>query len=99
MSLCILVENSGGACPVLIAGHKQFIRRISKGSQNICIYKFIIRPTCSLLVFTASKSGFVAFLFLKLFLFAYSHQPLSRDETAPVLATQTRDPAKKVFNF
>src|SRR6218665_3751145 len=33
---------SGGASPVFMAGHRQVISRISKGSKNICIYNFII---------------------------------------------------------
>ena len=35
-------ENSGGASTLLKAGHRQVISRISKGSQNILIYNFII---------------------------------------------------------
>jgi len=34
--------SSSGASPMLIAGHRQVITRISKGSQNILIYNFII---------------------------------------------------------
>ena len=34
--------TSGGASPVLMAGHRQVISRISKGSLNIFIYNFII---------------------------------------------------------
>ena len=33
---------SGGPSPLFVAGHRQVISRISKGSQNICIYNFII---------------------------------------------------------
>src|SRR6218665_2570815 len=33
---------SGGASPLLKAGHRQVISRTSKGSQNIFIYNFII---------------------------------------------------------
>ena len=33
---------SGGASPMLMAGHRHVISRISKGSQNILIYIFMI---------------------------------------------------------
>jgi len=33
---------SGGASPLLMTGHRQVISYISKGSQNILIYNFII---------------------------------------------------------
>ena len=36
------VINSGSACPLLMARHRQVVSRISKGSQNILIYNFII---------------------------------------------------------
>src|SRR6218665_657896 len=32
----------GGASPLLMAEHRQVISRISKGSQNILIYNFVI---------------------------------------------------------
>jgi len=35
-------RSSGGASPLLMAGHRQVISRISRGSQNILIYNFII---------------------------------------------------------
>ena len=36
------LQLSGGASPLLMAGHRQVISRISKGSQNILVYDFII---------------------------------------------------------
>src|SRR6218665_402063 len=34
--------GSGGASPLAFSGHRQVTNRISKGSQNILIYNFII---------------------------------------------------------
>src|SRR6218665_2322098 len=39
---CRYMKLSGGASPLLMAGHKQVISRISTGSPNILIYNFII---------------------------------------------------------
>src|SRR6218665_2005196 len=36
------LTSGGGASPLLMTGHRQVIGRISKGSQNILIYTFII---------------------------------------------------------
>jgi len=38
----LLVNCSGDASPLLMAGHRQVINRISKGSQDILIYNFIL---------------------------------------------------------
>ena len=35
-------ETSGGASPLFMTGHRQIINCISKDSQNIFIYNFII---------------------------------------------------------
>jgi len=40
--LAKLATASGGARPLFMAGHRQVISRINKGSQNILIYNFII---------------------------------------------------------
>ena len=37
-----LLESRGGASPLLMAGRRQVISRISKGSQNLLIYNFIV---------------------------------------------------------
>ena len=38
--------SSGGASPLLVAGHRQVISHISKGIKNIVIYNFIITFDC-----------------------------------------------------